>query len=83
MACRAAQTFRGNFERYPGQTAEGTYPDEVNAEDVALVKGYMEAEVKKAGPEAPVDVSKYAHEMVRFSDSKLHNISAVLGGIAS
>jgi len=26
---------------------------------------------------------KYVNEMIRFGDSKLHNVSALLGGIAS
>jgi hypothetical protein len=26
---------------------------------------------------------KYVHEIIRFGDSKLHNVSAFLGGVAS
>ncbi len=42
--------------------------------------------MKEVNPEndAAIKVEdKYVREMLRFSGSKLHNISAVLGGIAS
>ena len=58
----------------------------MSAEDVAWLKNKGEEYLKKIpgmSDETPtIDVSLY-HEMVRFSDSQLHTVSAFLGGVAS
>ena len=63
-----------------------TYPAEVNADDVAWLKNKGQEYVKKIpgmSDDSPSIDDKYFHEIVRFSDTQVHTISAFLGGVAS
>jgi hypothetical protein len=91
ITCRCFEDFRAVKGRCPGQaidekTGRLIYPNSVSAEDVAWLKNKGEEYLKKIpgmSDETPtIDVSLY-HEMVRFSDSQLHTVSAFLGGVAS
>lgn len=62
------------------------YPETVSAEDVAWLKNKGQEYVQKIpgmSDDAPSIDEKYFHEMVRFSDTQVHTISAFLGGVAS
>jgi NEDD8-activating enzyme E1 regulatory subunit len=75
---RAVEQFRDkNFGCYPGTTqgddtqALRSEVDSVMSQIFPMDDGSMKIE------------DKYIQEMIRFGDSKLHNVSAFLGGVAS
>jgi hypothetical protein len=76
---RAVEQYRDKNEgRYPGTTeGKDDFPElrsEVNSilsQIFPMDDGSMKIE------------DKYVQEMIRFGDSKLHNVSAFLGGVAS
>jgi len=79
---RAVESFRNKHGgRYPGHT-------EVQIDsDFPVLRAEVDAILKQINPEgdnASVKIEdKYVHEMIRFSDSKLHTVGAFLGGVAS
>jgi hypothetical protein len=64
---------------------DGSYCEGINAEHSKWLNDKMHGYISKiegVDPELKID-QKYADEMCRFSDSKIHTVSAFLGGIAS
>lgn len=81
VAVRAVEEFRNSHDGlYPGlreQDIEANFSE---------LKANVDKIMKEVNPENDPAIKvedKYVREMLRFSGSKLHNISAVLGGIAS
>ena len=79
VAVRAVEQFRDKKEgRYPG-TTDGQ-------DDFLALRAEADSIMSQI---APMDdgsfklEDKYVKEMIRFGDSKLHNVSAFLGGVAS
>lgn len=76
---RAVEAFReANYCRYPGHTPaniDGDFP-----KLKAIVNGIMQ-QVSESGEHTIED--SYVKEIIRYSDSQLHTISAFLGGVAS
>ena len=76
---RAVEQFRDNNEgRYPGVT-EGQ-------DDFLALRAEVDSIMSQIAPMDDGSIKledKYIKEMIRFGDSKLHNISAFLGGVAS
>ena len=91
LATKAVEMYRENHKgEYPGLTAEDEDIDnnpEVAAKytaEVDEILGNLEKMIKQAAPESNrTDAKKYAAELVRYSDSKVHTVSAFLGGVAS
>ena len=81
VAVRAVEEFREKHGGvYPGLREEDIEGD------FAEVRGYVDAIMGEVNPDKEEGIKvedKYVREMLRFSGSKLHNVSAVLGGIAS
>lgn len=90
IACRCFEDFRIANGRCPGQEIDKNsgavvYPEEVSTEDITWLKNKGQEYVKKipgVGDDVEVE-EKYFYEMVRFSDTQVHTISAFLGGVAS
>ena len=81
VAVRAVEDFRDSHSGvYPGlrqEDIEGNFTElRTNVDKI------MNEVNPDNDPAIKVD-DKYVREMLRFSGSKLHNVSAVLGGIAS
>lgn len=78
VVVRAVEAFRSkNAGRYPGHTEadiQGDFP---------ALKAEVDVIMSQLGPDVPQIQDRYIHEMLRFSDSKLHTVSAFLGGVAS
>lgn len=78
VALRAAEIFRTENGRYPGET-QATIES-----DVALVSGYVPDLLKKLGADESFEYNyDHIHEIVRYSNSTLHNIGAFLGGVGA
>ena len=52
------------------------------ADELEDLKARVDVYVKKSTPDQKAD-DRYIKEMIRFADSKIHTVSAFLGGIAS
>jgi amyloid beta precursor protein binding protein 1 len=78
VTVRAVEEFRQQNGRYPGET-ESQMDDDFNA-----LKTITTSIMQKVIPDDSIKLDdKYIKEIVRFSDSKLHSVSAFLGGVAS
>jgi amyloid beta precursor protein binding protein 1 len=91
IAVRCFEDFRVAHGRCPGQeidekTGAAVYPESVNADDVTWLankgKEYV-AKIPGMSDDSPGIDEKYFYELVRFSDTQVHTISAFLGGVAS
>eukprot|EP00906_Rhabdomonas_costata_P003315 RCo005067 len=78
LLMRAGERFRGKLGRYPG---EGPV-DAPLEEDVAQLKRELTSLLAELGIPYEVD-GDYVHEWTRYGAAELHNISAVMGGVAS
>lgn len=78
IAVRAAEMFRTKNSRYPGETKE-TIQDDIDA-----LKEFVPGLLKDLGADESFEYN-YDHisEIVRYSNSCLHTISALLGGVAA
>lgn len=73
VAMRAAEGFRDKNGRLPDEN-----------EDLSVLKEIATDIMKQIFPDDSVKLDEnLLKEMVRFSDSKLHNVGAFLGGVAS
>jgi len=72
---RAAERFRSLNNRFANNL-------ETDIEPLAEEAKKVLAEMEGGSQNISLD-SKYVFEMVRYGESKLHNVSAFLGGIAS
>jgi NEDD8-activating enzyme E1 regulatory subunit len=86
IVCRCLEEFRQEKGRYPGlfdhnndSLAESRAKGK---EEFECIQAKVDAYVSKITPDQKVD-EKYVREIMRFSDSKIHTVSAFLGGIAS
>ena len=78
VAVRSLEQFRDENGRYPGES------DSQVEGDFNVLKEISTKIMQKVIPDDSIKLDeKYIKELVRFSDSKLHNISAYLGGVAS
>eukprot|EP00698_Gefionella_okellyi_P011971 TRINITY_DN3197_c0_g1_i1.p1 TRINITY_DN3197_c0_g1~~TRINITY_DN3197_c0_g1_i1.p1 ORF type:complete len:551 (+),score=162.64 TRINITY_DN3197_c0_g1_i1:26-1654(+) len=77
---RAADRFRDQFGTLPGDTDnEDDLPRQV-----AELQKIADAFVKELPEEAAsIDTAKYAAEFVRYGGAELHNIAALMGGVAA
>ena len=81
VVVRAVEEFRSKHNgTYPGLTEQDI--EDNFAELRAIVDGIMMKVNPNNEPSIKVE-DKYIREILRFSGSKLHNVSAILGGIAS
>ena len=81
LAVRAAEDFRTKHGHYPGMNAKGEHLE--NTDDhTTWITNRMNEIVVPAKPDYKAD-KKFATEIVRASDSKMHTVAAFLGGIAS
>ncbi|KAJ3091270.1 NEDD8-activating enzyme E1 regulatory subunit [Quaeritorhiza haematococci] len=74
---RAVDRFYETHKRYPG-----VHNEEVES-DINLLKKCVTALLSKWGVTSTSVSDDHIHEMVRAGGSELHNISALMGGIAS
>ena len=78
VAMRAAEKFRTKHSRYPGETK-----DTIDS-DVEELKTYIPELLKQLGADESFEYNyDHIHEIVRYSNSCLHNIAALLGGVAA
>ena len=78
VAVRWAEMFRSKKGRYAGDLQENI------EEDVIEMSGFVPKLLKDLGaPEEFKFNYNHIHEIVRYSNSCLHNIAAVLGGVAA
>mmetsp|Transcript_1601 Transcript_1601/g.1884 ORF Transcript_1601/g.1884 Transcript_1601/m.1884 type:complete len:539 (-) Transcript_1601:553-2169(-) len=77
FALRACDKFYEKYGRYPGDTKTADL-----RKDTELVHSFGSTIVDDTGIEVPF-TKDHASEMVRFGAAELHNIAALMGGIAS
>ncbi len=81
VVVRAVEEFRIKHKgNYPGLREQDI------EQDFAELRSIVDAIMEKVNPDNDPSIKvddKYVREMLRFSGSKLHNISAMLGGIAA
>ena len=78
VAAKAVEQFRDKQGRYPGEV------DSQVEGDFEALKAETTEIMSKVIPDDSVKLDdKYIKEIIRFSDSKLHNVSSFLGGVAS
>lgn len=78
VAVRAVEKFRTSHGRYPGNTKENL------ESDIEELSGIATELVTSLGADDSFDYNyDYVHEIARFSNSCLHNIGALLGGVAA
>jgi len=81
VAVRAVESLRDkNYGRNPG------YTEKALEGDFAALRAEADAIMSKVNPENNDGIAlkdQYLREMLRFSDSKIHTVSAFLGGVAS
>jgi len=78
VAVRCAERFRSTHNRYPGETK-----DTIEA-DVAELSGYVPELLTQLGADESFSFNyDHIHEIVRYSNSCLHNIGAFLGGVGA
>jgi amyloid beta precursor protein binding protein 1 len=78
VAIRCAEMFRTKNNRYPGDITEHI------ESDVEEMKEYALKIVSSLGADESFEYNNdHLHEIARYSNSCLHNISALLGGVAS
>ena len=76
VATRAVETFRVKYGRYPGLSSEQVETD------FPALRSEFDLIMSQINDSVKVD-DRYVKEMLRFSDSQLHSVSAFLGGVAS
>ena len=81
LAVRAAEDFRTKFGHYPGMDDKGGYEPNME-EQTTWISNRMNEIVAPVKDGYQAD-KKYAAEIVRAADSKMHTVAAFLGGIAS
>lgn len=83
---RCIEEFRDEFGYYAGMVdhnSDSPAEDKARAhKEFTWIKERADAYVAKITPDQKFNEA-YLHELIRFSDSKLHTVSAFLGGIAS
>ena len=87
VVARCIEDFRQEKGHYAGlidhDSEELTEEEKQQAaEEYAWLKARLDAYVAKVTPDQQAD-ERYLKEMVRFADSKIHTVSAFLGGVAS
>ena len=80
IGLRAADAFAGRHGRAPG-AASGEESSDAQALHAVAVQLFGESEPLREV--LPKFTLAHAQEMVRFSDSEVHNIAAVVGGLAA
>jgi amyloid beta precursor protein binding protein 1 len=91
LALRAVDRFQSRHKRWPGSCLEATTPEAEegklsdDADAVYKELTSLVAEIKPAGGNFGEDAlnRKHAVEITRYGGAELHNIAAVIGGIAS
>lgn len=81
VTLRACDRFHAEAGRYPGSQAGMS--QEALDEDAAKVWLLTSALVQELGVELPALAEDHAHEMVRYGAGELHNVAALIGGVAS
>lgn len=81
VVVRAVEAFREkNGGRYPGVTQSQIETD------FSALSGEVDAIMSRVNPDNDESIKvddRYVREILRFSDSKIHSVSAFLGGVAS
>lgn len=77
LALRAAEKFYGEHGRYPGQNTASPH------EDFASLRKHADALVTSIGFENEQLPNDFLQELCRYGDSQIHNIAALMGGIAA
>jgi amyloid beta precursor protein binding protein 1 len=78
IACRCVEMFRTKHSRYPGDTKETLQ------KDIEAMSLYVPNFIKNLGADESFEFNyDYIHEIARYSNSCLHNVGAVLGGVAA
>jgi NEDD8-activating enzyme E1 regulatory subunit len=78
VAVRCAEMFRNKHNKYPGDTKDSM------ESDIEELKGFVPDLLKKLGADESFEFNNdYLHEIARYSNSCLHNIGALLGGVAA
>ena len=89
IGLRAADRFYTENGRYPGAIENSTADEASLVRDTASVFDQMQAICMEQNIEVDTlydsteELEKYAKEIVRFGAAELHNIAAVIGGVAS
>jgi len=77
LALRAAEKFHQQHKRYPGEKTETPHEDYTSLREVANV-------LLKSFDLTPDDLPKqYLQELCRYGNSQIHNIAAIMGGVAA
>uniref|UniRef100_A0A6B2L1E8 NEDD8-activating enzyme E1 regulatory subunit n=1 Tax=Arcella intermedia TaxID=1963864 RepID=A0A6B2L1E8_9EUKA len=77
MALRAADRFYAAQGRYPGDRTQSW------ESDFEVLRGVMNEELVALGFEPTQIDDKFLRELCRFGNSQIHNLAAILGGIAA
>jgi len=77
LALRVVEKFRAQYNRYPGENTTTPHDDFDNLKKLA------DPFVTAMGFEADQLPSEYLQELCRYGNSQIHNIAAVMGGVAA
>jgi len=77
LAFRAVEKFREKYYRYPGESTQTPHDDYENLKPLA------DTLVTSLGFDADQLPPEYLQELCRYGNSQIHNIAAVLGGVAA
>jgi len=76
---RAVDRFYLTHSRYPG-----FFNDKLELEtDISILKSYVTLQLTEWGIPPSTVKDEPIHEMCRFGASELHNVAALIGGVAS
>lgn len=88
IVTRCVEEFRAEKGYYAGMLTEDDSNSLSNeakqraVDELEDLKARVDVYVKKSTPDQKAD-DRYIKEMIRFADSKIHTVSAFMGGIAS
>jgi len=77
LAMRAAEKFKAQYNRYPGENTATPH------EDFENLKKLADPLVKSLGFDADQLPVEHLQELCRYGNSQIHNIAAVMGGVAA
>lgn len=78
VAVRCAEMFRSKNSRYPGESTDTL------EQDIEEMNGYVPTLIQSLGADDSFEFNyDHIHEIARYSNSCLHNIAALMGGVAS
>lgn len=87
LLLRVFEEFRQEHGFYAGLADHNDDSQEIQKQraekEFQWLKTKAEEYVAKITPDTKFENDNYIHELMRYSDSKIHTISAFLGGVAS